>query len=225
MSRADTHLSADAVVAYVDDELAPTPLRRTIAHLDYCRECRVAVVAQRAAKGALSAIGGPAPSVDFLARLREIPFTDDLGAGPFDADDFGTRDVALAVTGDSFVYAARGAQLVDAAPVPAPVPAVPPVERSWLRPAGTSMTSHPHPHLFRRGLIGAAAAAMVVGALAAAPIASSAGTTPSGDGIGSPGGTAAPTNASFSQVADERLMMRGGPVETASDTSTLVRPR
>ena len=41
------HLTLDAIVAYVDDELSPGAHERAQAHLECCGECRAEVVAQR----------------------------------------------------------------------------------------------------------------------------------------------------------------------------------
>ena len=65
------HLSLDAVVAFVDDELSAGAHLRAEAHLDCCRECRAEVVAQRQARTALRAADGPClPSSLLRARCR-----------------------------------------------------------------------------------------------------------------------------------------------------------
>lgn len=94
MTLPDVHLAAEAIAAYVDGELAPTPADRAATHLARCRECRVAVAEQRQAKLALGVAETPDPSADLLARLHEIPMTADIGGS----------DVMLAVDGDEVVW-------------------------------------------------------------------------------------------------------------------------
>lgn len=94
MTLPEVHLAAEAIAAYVDGELAPTPADRAAAHLAHCRECRVAVAEQRQAKVALGVAQTPDPSADLLAKLREIPMTADIGR----------PDGMLAVEGDELVW-------------------------------------------------------------------------------------------------------------------------
>jgi anti-sigma factor RsiW len=76
------HLSLDAIVAYVDDELSAGAHARAEAHLDRCRECAVEVVAQRQARTALRAAGGPCLPSSLLRSLRSIPVEAELPPPP-----------------------------------------------------------------------------------------------------------------------------------------------
>ncbi|HYH32136.1 MAG TPA: zf-HC2 domain-containing protein [Pseudonocardia sp.] len=76
------HLSSDAVVAYVDDELAPGPHLRATQHLAQCRECAAQVVAQGQARAALRTAGCPSLPSSLLSSLRSIPQDTDLPAPP-----------------------------------------------------------------------------------------------------------------------------------------------
>lgn len=76
------HLSPDAVVAYVDDELAAGAHARAEAHLAGCAECRADVAAQRQARTALRAAAGPSLPSSLLTALRAIPRDAPLPAPP-----------------------------------------------------------------------------------------------------------------------------------------------
>jgi hypothetical protein len=76
------HLSLDAVVAFVDDELSAGAHLRAEAHLDCCRECRAEVVAQRQARTALRAADGPCLPSSLLRALRSIPVEAELPPPP-----------------------------------------------------------------------------------------------------------------------------------------------
>ena len=76
------HLSLDAIVAYVDDELSPGAHARAQAHLDGCGECRAEVVAQRQARAALRGAGGPCLPSSLLRSLRSIPVEAELPPMP-----------------------------------------------------------------------------------------------------------------------------------------------
>jgi anti-sigma factor RsiW len=119
------HLSSDAIVAFVDDELAPGPHLRATQHLSQCPECAAQVVAQGQARAALRTAGCPSLPSSLLSSLRSIPQDTDLPAPP----------AGLAVTPDGqFVSvlrperAARGATRTDSA---APH-GVRPHRRMWL---------------------------------------------------------------------------------------------
>ncbi|TWF76363.1 putative zinc finger protein [Pseudonocardia hierapolitana] len=106
------HLSSDAIVAYVDDELAPGPHLRANQHLSQCPECAAQVVAQGQARAALRTAGCPSLPSSLLSSLRSIPQDTDLPAPP----------AGLAVTPEGqFVSvlrperAARGAARTDSA--------------------------------------------------------------------------------------------------------------
>jgi anti-sigma factor RsiW len=76
------HLSLDAIVAYVDDELAPGARARAADHLMSCPECAAEVVAQRQARAALRAAGGPRLPSSLLSSLRAIPIDTELPPPP-----------------------------------------------------------------------------------------------------------------------------------------------
>lgn len=76
------HLSLDAIVAFVDDELTAGAHLRAEAHLNCCRECRNEVVAQRQARTALRGAGGPCLPSSLLRSLRSIPVEAELPPPP-----------------------------------------------------------------------------------------------------------------------------------------------
>jgi anti-sigma factor RsiW len=76
------HLSSDAIVAFVDDELAAGPHLRATQHLAQCRECAAQVVAQGQARAALRTAGCPSLPSSLLSSLRSIPQDTDLPAPP-----------------------------------------------------------------------------------------------------------------------------------------------
>lgn len=67
------HLTLDAIVAYVDDELGASAHARAQAHLEGCGECRAEVVSQRQARSALRAAECPSLPSSLLRNLRSIP--------------------------------------------------------------------------------------------------------------------------------------------------------
>lgn len=76
------HLSSDAVVAFVDDELAHGPHARATAHVAACPECAAEVVAQRQARTALQGASCPSLPTSLLSSLRAIPQDTELPAPP-----------------------------------------------------------------------------------------------------------------------------------------------
>jgi anti-sigma factor RsiW len=76
------HLSSDAIVAYVDEELAAGPHLRATRHLSQCPECAAQVVAQGQARAALRTAGCPSLPSSLLSSLRSIPQDTDLPAPP-----------------------------------------------------------------------------------------------------------------------------------------------
>jgi anti-sigma factor RsiW len=76
------HLSSDAIVAYVDEELAPGPHLRATQHLAQCPECAAQVVAQGQARAALRTADCPSLPSSLLSSLRSIPQDTDLPAPP-----------------------------------------------------------------------------------------------------------------------------------------------
>lgn len=76
------HLSLDAVVAYVDDELTAGPHQRAETHLAHCPDCRAEVVAQRQARAALRTAGCPLLPSSLMNALRCIPVEAELPPPP-----------------------------------------------------------------------------------------------------------------------------------------------
>ena len=79
---AGQHLAVDAVVAFVDGELAAGPHDRAAEHLTSCRTCAAEVAAQRQARSVVRSAGFPSVPASLLAALRDIPLTTDLPPGP-----------------------------------------------------------------------------------------------------------------------------------------------
>jgi len=84
------HLSLDAIVAYVDEELSPGPRRRALEHLARCSECAAEVIAQTQARWLLRRAAAPALPSSLLNSLRAIPSQAELPEPP----------AGLAVTAD-----------------------------------------------------------------------------------------------------------------------------
>ena len=76
------HLTLDAIVAYVDDELSAVAHTRAQAHLEGCGDCRAEVVAQRQARSALRAADCPSLPSSLLRNLRSIPVEAELPPMP-----------------------------------------------------------------------------------------------------------------------------------------------
>ena len=79
---AGQHLAVDAVVAFVDGELAAGPRDRAAEHLTSCQTCAAEVSAQRQARSVVRSAGYPTVPAGLLATLRNIPLTTDLPPGP-----------------------------------------------------------------------------------------------------------------------------------------------
>jgi anti-sigma factor RsiW len=157
----------------VDGELAPVPRERANAHLAKCAECRNAVAEQRRAKAALTVATSPDPSMDLLARLRDIPMTTDLVE----------PGVVFAVEDDQLVWGSAASI--------APRGRAKRAERKARnRPAGSARPQtrarHAHQvHRISRSFAGVAAAA-VVGMLAVSATTSSSGRTPTSPQLNNP---------------------------------------
>ncbi|MGE3287725.1 MAG: anti-sigma factor [Pseudonocardia sp.] len=108
-----THLTSDAVVAFVDDELSAAAHGRAVSHLRSCPGCASDVAVQRQARSALRSARGPELSSSLLHALRSIPRDTELPDPP----------AGLAVGPDgSIVQSLRSAPLPRSAPpVPGPV--------------------------------------------------------------------------------------------------------
>jgi anti-sigma factor RsiW len=90
---AGQHLAVDALVAFVDGELAPGARDRAAAHLTGCQSCAAEIAAQRQARSVVRSAHCPSVPADLLAALRDIPRTVDLPEPP----------AGLAVTSDGVV--------------------------------------------------------------------------------------------------------------------------
>ncbi len=75
---AGQHLAVDAVVAFVDGELALAARDRAAAHLMVCPSCAAEIAAQRQARSVVRSAQCPSAPADLLAVLRDIPHTADL---------------------------------------------------------------------------------------------------------------------------------------------------
>lgn len=155
MTFPDVHLAGEAVVAFVDGELAPVAHARALAHLAVCAECGRAVGAQRDTSRLLAGASDPVLPAGLLSRLRDIPMTAELGG----------RDVVLAVDGDDLVWGTASSLRTRPTPTnddgggsrPDPRPGGP-----HHRPASYSSTRSStrrslHPRQARRALAGAVA--------------------------------------------------------------------
>lgn len=84
------HLSPEAVVAFVDDELDDGPFLRATRHLDSCPECVTQVAAQGQARSALRSAECPSLPLSLMSSLFSIPDDAELPGAP----------AGLAVTAD-----------------------------------------------------------------------------------------------------------------------------
>jgi anti-sigma factor RsiW len=76
------HLSLDAIVAYVDDELSAGAHTRAEEHLAGCAECAAEIVAQRQARSALRTADVPRLPSSLLRTLQAIPADAELPPPP-----------------------------------------------------------------------------------------------------------------------------------------------
>ena len=79
---AGQHLAVDALVAFVDGELAPGAHDRAAAHVTGCQSCAAEIAAQRQARSVVRSAHCPSAPADLLAALREIPHTAELPDPP-----------------------------------------------------------------------------------------------------------------------------------------------
>lgn len=134
-----THLTSDAVVAFVDDELAQRPHARASAHVATCPDCAAEVVAQRQARTALRGASCPSLPSSLLMSLRSIPQDTELPAPP----------AGLAVTDEGQLVSVLRSE-------PAAAPAATAVDHGRRPPAARRM----------RFGAGAAVSGLAIGALA-----------------------------------------------------------
>ena len=78
----EAHLTLEAVVAYVDGELATGPHERAVRHLDHCADCAAEVIEQRQARTALRGADCPTLPSSLMTSLCAIPQSADLPAAP-----------------------------------------------------------------------------------------------------------------------------------------------
>lgn len=103
------HLSPEAVVAFVDDELDDGPFLRASRHLDSCGECATQVAAQGQARSALRSAECPSLPSSLMSSLFSIPQDTELPGAP----------AGLAVTADGqFVSVLRPEQVAPAGLAP-----------------------------------------------------------------------------------------------------------
>lgn len=76
------HLTSDAVVAFVDDELSAAAHARAVQHLADCPDCTAEIAAQGQARSALRAAHAPELSSSLLHSLRAIPSDAELPGPP-----------------------------------------------------------------------------------------------------------------------------------------------
>ncbi|MEJ8278417.1 anti-sigma factor family protein [Pseudonocardia spirodelae] len=76
------HLTLEAVVAYVDDELAAGPHDRATRHLGQCPDCAAEVAEQRRARSALRGADAPTLPPSLMSALRAIPQDTELPPPP-----------------------------------------------------------------------------------------------------------------------------------------------
>ncbi|MFR9801773.1 anti-sigma factor family protein [Pseudonocardia sp. RS010] len=168
------HLSQDATVAFVDDELSTAARQRAAAHVASCGECAAEVVAQRQVRSALRAADEPHVPSSLLSMLRAIPQEAELPPSP----------PGLAVTADGQVVSVLRPERMPHARTPAGPPPAASVRRTpdlsgpdlsgpdltgpdLTGPAGLGGGHLPAPSRGRRLRAGAAAASgLALGALA-----------------------------------------------------------
>lgn len=82
MKVGETHLSTEAICAFVDGQLSDGARNRAVRHVRTCFECAYAVGIQQQAKESLTRGGGDlaVPSA-LLSKLGQIPFSAELEAG------------------------------------------------------------------------------------------------------------------------------------------------
>lgn len=86
----EAHLTLDAIVAFVDDELTAGAHARATSHLARCPECADEVIAQTQARMLLQSAQAPTMPSSLMSSLRSIPQVADLPEPP----------AGLAVTAD-----------------------------------------------------------------------------------------------------------------------------
>ncbi|MCE0766165.1 hypothetical protein LWC35_25150 [Pseudonocardia kujensis] len=224
------HLSQDAVVAFVDDELSAAAHGRAAAHVASCGECAAEVVAQRQVRSVLRSADEPHVPSSLLSMLRNIPQEAELPPPP----------PGLAMTSDGrLVSVLRPEGMPDARAHPSTAPPAASVRRTpdltgrLAGPAGLE-GGHLPASRGRRLRVGAAAASgLAFGALAFGVLPSSAvapgapaqpehgvlGGTVLGGTPGSDGAARLGTGATFQPVA-----IRNGAAPSVTPAATPTSP-
>lgn len=154
----EDHLTSEAVVAYVDGELAPGPRVRAERHLGRCPGCAAEVAGQRRARSVLRGADAPTLPPSLMSALRAIPQDAELPPPP----------AGLALTDDG--------ELVS---VLRPGPAALPPALPGTAPGPAGFTARLRRSRRARLGTGAAVSGLALGALALAlPAAGSGGPAP-----------------------------------------------
>lgn len=173
LALSELHLAAEAIVAYLDGELAPGPEQRATQHLEHCSECRAVLAVQRQAKSTLGLACAPCPDQDLLQKLRNIPVDTELPGSGLPGP--GGAQMTLAMQGEQMVWRSEPATKTPKAPKAPKASKAPKTGKPAKRPR---RRSRPGPDVARRdsaapqrrnrhvgnlgrGLFGAAAAVMV----------------------------------------------------------------
>lgn len=158
------HLSSDAIVAFVDNELAAGPHTRATQHLSTCRECAAQVVTQGQARSALRSAQFPSLPSSLLNSLRSIPQEAELPAPP----------AGLAMTADGQIVTVLRPELLPAAHAE-------PATQPHIARSATPLSGRSSTHRRLRFGAGAAVSGLAIGAIAlAAPGFASTSATPTG---------------------------------------------
>ena len=202
------HLSLEAVVAYVDGELAAGPHARATQHLGQCPECAAQVSSAGPGPQGAAHRGRPVPAVALLSSLRSIPQDTDLPAAAARAGDDRRRPAGL---GAAPRASGSAADVDRPRPPRRPAPVARPVRRPTHRRlrVGTGVA-----------VSGLALGALVFGASPAAPSTPATPTAPpSADaepGVRRLGGNP--------RVLDARLQLgSAGPAPAVADRRALIR--
>lgn len=200
----EAHLTLEAVVAYVDGELAAGPQERAVRHLGRCAACTDEVTEQRRARSALRGADAPTLPPSLMTTLRSIPQDTELPPPP----------AGLAVTEDGvLVSVLRPAGFPSGSTAPAG-PSGPAVRTVSLDDADAARSRRSR--RVRLGT-GAAVSGLALGALAfGLPAAGSGGPAPA-PGAPAPG---APAVARLAVTPSQPARPRPATATPASPTGT-----
>jgi RNA polymerase sigma-70 factor (ECF subfamily) len=119
------HLSLDAIVAYVDDELSPGAQTRAQEHLDSCGECRAEVGAQRQDPRRLARRRRPVPAVVPAPQPAVDPGRGRAAPDAARSRRHRGRAVRPAARRSAGLIPVRARRLTSTTSTPPPVPAFP----------------------------------------------------------------------------------------------------